>query len=110
MKTINDFSPKKLPKVGDVMLTPKGKIKTITLFDMLAALGGSYLPNEVDRKTWNKFDRFFHGFLTAARLQKSASGRKTLEDLNIEVGTGPINMDQIIQNHKQLNEEAAWKK
>ena len=41
------------------MITPMGKIKTITLFDMLAALGGSNLPKEVDRKTWNKFDRFF---------------------------------------------------
>jgi len=107
VKTIKYYSPKRLPKVGDKMLTPMGKIKTITLFDMLAALGGSNLPKEVDRKTWNKFDRFFHGFLTTARLQKSASGRKTLEDLNIEVGTGPMNMDQIIQNHKQLNKEAA---
>jgi len=107
MKTIKDYSPKKLPKVGDKMLTPMGKIKTITLFDMLAALGGSNLPKEVDRKTWNKFDRFFHGFITAARLQKSTSGRKTLKDLNIEVGTGPMNMDAIIKNHKQLNKEAA---
>ena len=103
MKTIKDYTPKRLPKVGDKMLTPNGEVKTITLYDMLAALGATYLPKEVDRKTWNKFDRFFHGFLVAARLQKSNSGRKTLKDLNIEVGTGPMNMDKIIANHKKLN-------
>jgi len=103
MKTIKDYTPKRLPKVGDKMLTPTGKVKTITLYDMLAALGGSNLPKEVDRKTWTKFDRFFHGFLVAARLQKSNSGRKTLNDLNIEVGTGPMNMDKILANHKELN-------
>ena len=103
MKTIKDYTPKRLPKVGDKMLTPTGKVKTITLYDMLAALGGSDLPKEVDRKTWTKFDRFFHGFLVAARLQKSNSGRKTLNDLNIEVGTGPMNMDKILANHKELN-------
>ena len=103
MKTIKDYTPKRLPKVGDKMLTPTGKVKTITLYDMLAALGGSNLPKEVDRKTWTKFDRFFHGFLVAARLQKSNSGKKTLKDLNIEVGTGPMNMDKILANHKELN-------
>ena len=103
MKTIKDYTPKRLPKVGDKMLTPTGKVKTITLYDMLAALGGSDLHKEVDRKTWTKFDRFFHGFLVAARLQKSNSGRKTLTDLNIEVGTGPMNMDKILANHKELN-------
>ena len=103
MKTIKDYTPKRLPKVGDKMLTPTGKVKTITLYDMLAALGGSNLPKEVDRKTWTKFDRFFHGFLVAARLQKSNSGKKTLNDLNIEVGTGPMNMDKILANHKELN-------
>jgi len=103
MKTIKDYTPKRLPKVGDKMLTPTGKVKIITLYDMLAALGGSDLPKEVDRKTWTKFDRFFHGFLVAARLQKSNSGRKTLNDLNIEVGTGPMNMDKILANHKELN-------
>ena len=103
MKTIKDYTPKRLPKVGDKMLTPMGKVKSITLYDMLAALGGSNLPKEVDRKTWTKFDRFFHGFLVAARLQKSNSGKKTLKDLNIEVGTGPMNMDKILANHKELN-------
>ena len=104
MKTIKDYTPKRLPKVGDKMLTPTGKVKTITLYDMLAALGGSNLDKKVvDVKTWTKFDRFFHGFLVAARLQKSNSGRKTLTDLNIEVGTGPMNMDKILANHKELN-------
>ena len=104
MKTIKDYTPKRLPKVGDKMLTPTGKVKTITLYDMLAALGGSNLDYKVvDRKAWTKFDRFFHGFLVAARLQKSNSGRKTLNDLNIEVGTGPMNMDKILANHKELN-------
>ena len=103
MKTIKDYTPKRLPKVGDKMLTPTGKVKTITLYDMLAALGATHLPKEVDRKTWTKFDRFFHGFLVAARLQKSNSGKKTLQDLNIEVGIGPMNMDKILANHKELN-------
>ena len=110
MKTLKqmNYSSTNLPKVGDKFKLPSGKIKVISLFDLLAAFGGSNLDlTKTDVKTWNKFDRFVHGFLTAARLQKSSSGRKTLKDLNIEVGTGPMNMDAIIKNHKQLNKEAA---
>ena len=63
------YTPDNLPKVGDIFKLPNGKIKTITLFDLLATLGGSDLnPKIVDIKTWNKFDRFVHGFLVAARL------------------------------------------
>jgi hypothetical protein len=40
-------------------------------------------------------------------MTKTSSGRKLLKDTGIEVGTGPMNMDAIVKNHKQLNKEAA---
>ena len=36
------------------------------------------------------------------RLSKNKPGKKLLKDLNIKVGTGPMNMDQIVKNHKEL--------
>jgi len=110
MKTLKEmnYSATNLPKVGDKFKLPSGKIKIVTLFDLLAAFGGSNLdPTKTDVKIWNKFDRFVHGFLTAARMTKTSSGRKLLKDTGIEVGTGSMNMDAIVQNHKQLNKEAA---
>ena len=94
-------------KVGDKIKRKDGSIRVITLYDLLAALGAADLANKVDTKSWKKFDKFFHGFLVAARLVKNAAGKKLLKELNIEVGNGKLNMDAILENYKQLNKEAA---
>jgi hypothetical protein len=110
VKTLKEmnYSLTNLPKVGDKFKLPSGKIKVVSLFDLLAAFGGSNLdPNKTDVKAWNKFDRFVHGFLTAARLQKTSDGRKLLKDTGIKVGTGPMNMNAIVQNHNYLNKEVS---
>jgi len=90
-------------KVGDKVKKEDGTIRTITLYDQLAALGAADLPKEANIKSWTKFDKFFHGFTVCARLQKNEDGKKLLKDLNIKVGIGPMNLDQIIINHKELN-------
>jgi hypothetical protein len=93
-------------KVGDKYTKKDGTVKTITLFDQLAALGGSDLKrassNQIgDIKQWNKFDRFFHGFIVCTRMLKSKSGKKLLKDCNIELNN--LSMEQILQDYKALN-------
>lgn len=90
-------------KVGSKIKRADGTIKTITLYDQLCALGGCHLPKSVNPKTWTKFDRFFHGFTVCARLKNSTHGKKLLKDLNIVVSTGAMNIEQIVDNHKQIN-------
>ena len=67
----------------------------------------AYRDIQLGEASSDKFDKFFHGFLVAARLVKNAAGKKLLKELNIEVGNGKLNMDAILENHKQLNKEAA---
>ena len=95
-------------KVGDKITNKDGIVKTITLFDQLAALGGSDLKrassNQIgDIKQWNKFDRFFHGFTVCIRLSKNKVGKKLLKECNIDIGTGPLNLEKIVENHKLVN-------
>tara|TARA_R110000787_G_C13095532_1_gene411895 strand:+ start:202 stop:486 length:285 start_codon:yes stop_codon:yes gene_type:complete len=90
-------------KIGDKIKKTDGSIRVVTLYDQLASLGSVDLGNKVDIKTWTKFDRFFHGFTVAARLSKNKPGKKLLKDLNIKVGIGPMNLDKIVNNHKELN-------
>jgi len=93
----------KMYKVGDKIKRADGSIKVVTLYDQIAALGAADLHKKVDQKQWTKFDKFFHGFLVVGRLSKNRLGKKLLKDLNIKVGNRPMNMDQIVNNHKQLN-------
>ena len=93
-------------KVGDKITKKDGTIKTITLFDQLAALGGSDLKrassNQIgDIKQWNKLDRFVHGFIVCTRMLKNKSGKKLLKDCNIELNN--LTMEQILQDYKALN-------
>ena len=97
------LTKEKTMKVGSKIKRADGTIKTITLYDQLCALGGCHLPKSVDPKTWTKFDRFFHGFTVCARLKNSTHGKKLLKDLNIVVGTGAMNIEQIVGSHKQIN-------
>ena len=93
----------KMYKVGDKIKRADGSIRVVTLYDQIAALGSAHLDKKVDQKQWTKFDKFFHGFLVVGRLSKNRPGKKLLKDLNIKVGTGPMNMDKIVSNHKELN-------
>ena len=93
-------------KVGDKITKKDGTIKTITLFDQLAALGGSDLKrassNQIgDIKQWNKLDRFVHGFIVCTRMLKNKSGKKLLKDCNIELNN--LTMEQILQDYKAIN-------
>jgi hypothetical protein len=93
-------------KVGDKITKKDGTVKTITLFDQLAALGGSDLKrassNQIgDIKQWNKLDRFVHGFIVCTRMLKNKSGKKLLKDCNIELNN--LTMEQILQDYKALN-------
>jgi len=93
-------------KVGDKYTKKDGTVKTITLFDQLAAFGGVDLQkastNEIgDIKQWNKLDRFVHGFIVCTRMLKNKSGKKLLKDCNIELNN--LTMEQILQDYKALN-------
>ena len=93
-------------KVGDKYTKKDGTIKTITLFDQLAAFGGVDLQkastNQIgDIKQWNKLDRFVHGFIVCTRMLKNKSGKKLLKDCNIELNN--LTMEQILQDYKALN-------
>jgi hypothetical protein len=93
-------------KVGDKITKKDGTVKTITLFDQLAALGGSDLKrassNQIgDIKQWNKLDRFVHGFIVCTRMLKEKSGKKLLKECNIEINN--LTMEQILENHKLVN-------
>ena len=93
-------------KVGDKITKKDGTVKTITLFDQLAAFGGSDLKrassNQIgDIKQWNKLDRFVHGFIVCTRMLKNKSGKKLLKDCNIELNN--LTMEQILQDYKALN-------
>jgi hypothetical protein len=93
-------------KVGDKITKKDGTVKTITLFDQLAALGGSDLKrassNQIgDIKQWNKLDRFVHGFIVCTRMLKNKSGKKLLKDCNIELNN--LTMEQILQDYKVVN-------
>jgi len=93
-------------KVGDKYTKKDGTVKTITLFDQLAAFGGVDLQkasnNQIgDIKQWNKLDRFVHGFIVCTRMLKNKSGKKLLKDCNIELNN--LTMEQILQDYKALN-------
>jgi hypothetical protein len=93
-------------KVGDKITKKDGTIKTITLFDQLAALGGSDLKrassNQIgDIKQWNKLDRFVHGFIVCTRMLKNKAGKKLLKECNIEINN--LTMEQILEDHKLVN-------
>jgi hypothetical protein len=93
-------------KVGDKITKKDGTVKTITLFDQLAALGGSDLKrassNQIgDIKQWNKLDRFVHGFIVCTRMLKNKSGKKLLKECNIEINN--LTMEQILENYKAVN-------
>jgi hypothetical protein len=93
-------------KVGDKITKKDGTVKTITLFDQLAAFGGVDLQkastNQIgDIKQWNKLDRFVHGFIVCTRMLKNKSGKKLLKDCNIELNN--LTMEQILQDYKALN-------
>ena len=93
-------------KVGDKYTKKDGTVKTITLFDQLAAFGGIELQkastNQIgDIKQWNKLDRFVHGFIVCTRMLKNKSGKKLLKDCNIELNN--LTMEQILQDYKALN-------
>ena len=93
-------------KVGDKITKKDGTVKTITLFDQLAALGGSDLKrassNQIgDIKQWNKLDRFFHGFIVCTRMLKEKSGKKLLKECNIEINN--LTMEQILEDYKAVN-------
>jgi hypothetical protein len=93
-------------KVGDKITKKDGTVKTITLFDQLAALGGSDLKrassNQIgDIKQWNKLDRFVHGFIVCTRMLKKKSGKKLLKECNIEINN--LTMEQILEDYKAVN-------
>jgi hypothetical protein len=93
-------------KVGDKITKKDGTVKTITLFDQLAALGGSDLKrassNQIgDIKQWNKLDRFVHGFIVCTRMLKEKSGKKLLKECNIEINN--LTMEQILEDYKAVN-------
>jgi hypothetical protein len=93
-------------KVGDKIIKKDGTVKTITLFDQLAALGGSDLKrassNQIgDIKQWNKLDRFVHGFIVCTRMLKEKSGKKLLKECNIKINN--LTMEQILEDHKLVN-------
>jgi hypothetical protein len=93
-------------KVGDKITKKDGTVKTITLFDQLAALGGSDLKrtssNQIgDIKQWNKLDRFVHGFIVCTRMLKNKAGKKLLKECNIEINN--LTMEQILDDHKLVN-------
>ena len=93
-------------KVGDKITKKDGTVKTITLFDQLAALGGSDLKrassNQIgDIKQWNKLDRFVHGFIVCTRMLKEKSGKKLLKECNIEINN--LTMEQILEDYKGVN-------
>ncbi len=93
-------------KVGDKYTKKDGTIKTITLFDQLAAFGGVELQkaakNQIgDIKQWNRFDRFVHGFLVCKSLLNKKSGRKLLKECNIELNN--FSMEQILEDYKAIN-------
>ena len=93
-------------KVGDKITKKDGTVKTITLFDQLAALGGSDLKrassNQIgDIKQWNKLDRFVHGFIVCTRMLKNKAGKKLLKGCNIEINN--LTMEQILEDHKLVN-------
>ena len=93
-------------KVGDKYTKKDGTVKTITLFDQLAAFGGVDLQkastNQIgDIKQWNKLDRFVHGFIVCTRMLKNKSGKKLLKDCNIEINN--LSMEQILQDYKTVN-------
>ena len=93
-------------KVGDKITKKDGTVKTITLFDQLAALGGSDLKrassNQIgDIKKWNKLDRFVHGFIVCNRMLKNKAGKKLLKECNIEINN--LTMEQILEDHKLVN-------
>jgi hypothetical protein len=93
-------------KVGDKITKKDGTVKTITLFDQLAALGGSDLKrassNQIgDIKQWNKLDRFVHGFIVYTRMLKNKAGKKLLKECNIEINN--LTMEQILEDHKLVN-------
>jgi len=93
-------------KVGDKYTKKDGTIKTITLFDQLAAFGGVELKkasaNQIgDIKQWNRFDRFVHGFLVCKSLIKKKSGKQLLKECNIELNN--LTMEQILEDYKLVN-------
>ena len=93
-------------KVGDKYTKKDGTVKTITLFDQLAAFGGIDLKkasnNQIgDIKQWNKLDRFVNGFIVCTRMLKNKSGKKLLKDCNIELNN--LSMEQILQDYKTVN-------
>jgi hypothetical protein len=93
-------------KVGDKYTKKDGTVKTITLFDQLAAFGGIDLQkastNQIgDIKQWNKFDRFVHGFIVCTRMLKNKAGKKLLKECNIEINN--LTMEQILEDHKLVN-------
>jgi hypothetical protein len=93
-------------KVGDKITKKDGTVKTITLFDQLAALGGSDLKrassNQIgDIKQWNKLDRFVHGFIVYTRMLKNKAGKKLLKECNIEINN--LTMEQILEDYKAVN-------
>lgn len=93
-------------KVGDKYTKKDGTVKTITLFDQLAAFGGVDLQkastNQIsDIKQWNKLDRFVHGFLVCTRMLKTKSGKKLLKECNIEINN--LTMEQILEDYKAVN-------
>ena len=93
-------------KVGDKYTKKDGTVKTITLFDQLAAFGGVDLQkastNQIgDIKQWNKLDRFVHGFLVCTRMLKTKVGKKLLKECNIEINN--LTMEQILEDYKAVN-------
>ena len=93
-------------KVGDKITKKDGTVKTITLFDQLAAFGGVDLQkastNQIgDIKQWNKFDRFVHGFIICTKMLKNKAGKKLLKECNIEINN--LTMEQILEDHKLVN-------
>jgi hypothetical protein len=93
-------------KVGDKYTKKDGTVKTITLFDQLAAFGGVDLQkastNQIgDIKQWNKLDRFVHGFIVCTRMLKNKGGKKLLKECNIEINN--LTMEQILEDHKLVN-------
>lgn len=93
-------------KVGDKYTKKDGTVKTITLFDQLAAFGGVDLQkastNQIgDIKQWNKLDRFVHGFLVCTRMLKTKAGKKLLKECNIEINN--LTMEQILKDYKAVN-------
>jgi len=93
-------------KVGDKYTKKDGTVKTITLFDQLAAFGGIELKkasaNQIgDIKQWNRFDRFIHGFLVCKSLMKKKSGKQLLKECNIELNN--LTMEQILEDYKLVN-------